>query len=98
MKEQPSRMISDAQTEQDVIAALTVQRRTAFERVESLERQLRVARDEAQQLNFDLISIREKACIAAHSQQQADEQRVRRLAEAQKQMQRQELVDLGVRF
>ena len=92
------RVITDAQAEQDVIGALTAQRRSAFERVESLERQLRAARDEAQQLNFDLISMREKSCIALQGQQQADEQRVRHLEEAKKQIQRQELVDLGVRF
>jgi hypothetical protein len=83
---------------QDVLTTLTAQRHSAFERVEALERQLRAARNEAQQLNFDLISMREKACVAAQSQQQADEQRIRHLAEAQKQIQRQELVDLGVRF
>jgi hypothetical protein len=42
--------------------------------------------------------MREKACIAAQSQQQTNEERVRRLAEAQKQVQRRELADLGVRF
>jgi hypothetical protein len=89
---------TDAQAEQDVIEALRAQRRSAFERVELLEGQLRAARDKAQQLNFDLISMREKACIAVQSQAQADEQHVRRLAEAKKQIQRRELVDLGVRF
>jgi len=98
MEEQGPGVTIDAQSEQDVIEALTAQRRFAFERVESLEQQLRVARQVAQQVNFDLISMREKACIALQSQQQADEHRVRRLAEAQKQIQRQELVDLGVRF
>ena len=92
------RKLTNAQAEQDVLAALTEQRSCALERVESLERQLRAARNTAQQLNFDLISMREKTCIAAQSQQQADEQRARRLAAAQKQIQRQELIDLGVRF
>ena len=92
------RKLTNAQAEQDILAALTEQRRCAFERVESLEQQLREARDEAQHLNFDLISMREKTCIAVQSEQQLDEQRVRRLAQAKKQIQRQELVDLGVRF
>jgi hypothetical protein len=98
MKERQPRVITDAQAEQDVIETLRAQRRSAFERVELLERQLRAARDKARQLNFDLISMREKTCIAAQSHQQADAERVRRLEEVKKQAQRQELVDLGVRF
>jgi hypothetical protein len=92
------KLVTAEQAEQDALEALRQTRAQAYERVEELTRELRVAQQEAQRLNFDYHSAKEKADLAAWREHDADSERIRKAKQAEREVKRAELIDLGVRF